>query len=202
MQRRHDLSARRRRGYRPIGFDLDPELVEVARQKHPDLEFRAGSIIDSKGIRRSLTICLEVIEHIPPAVQKSFITELAETVPRDGLLILSTPGRHSMLSYLERARQRRWKSYNWWDPSHVGVMYWRRLRGLLEPVFQIESHTGFCYLPAGRFTPSAASRWPLWVAGFDLIVTARRASLVRERAAPDHREQRRDREEYLAMARR
>lgn len=162
------------KGYKPVGFDLNEKIVDAARRKFPELDFRVGSVSDSAGLDRAITVCLEVIEHLPPAEQPSFVAELADTCPRGSTLLLSTPGRHSPMSIMERLRGRQWSTYNWWDPTHVGVMSWRRLRNLLGTAFTIETLHGFFFLPRRWARPFGTDIWPISTLGFDLIVLARR----------------------------
>lgn len=162
------------RGYDVMGVDLDGDLVAKAQRNHPDLTFTVGTVTDTIGVPRDLTTCLEVIEHISPSEQPGFVAQLAASIQRGGLLLMSTPGKHSFFSYYDRWHRRLWRSYDWWDPTHVGVISWRQLRRLLAPSFRIVSLTGYYYLPQERAQPLAISRWPLSTAGFDLIVMARR----------------------------
>jgi SAM-dependent methyltransferase len=161
-------------GYEPVGFDLDPRVVAKATENYPGLDFRVGSVSDTRGVDRSLTVCLELIEHLECRRQYDFIGELAETVPSATTLLISTPGRHSLISLYERLSSRTWRSYDWWDATHVGVMPVRRFRRLLAPAFNIQSFIGFYYAPQRLVKPFGTRRWPLSAMGFDLIVVATR----------------------------
>lgn len=166
------------RGFRVVGYDLDEDALGRARRRHPDLTFCTGSAKEALQVAdRDLTVCLEVIEHLPGKAQASFLKAIADGTRQGGRLVLSTPGRHSVLSLYERARgsRRRESSYDWWDPTHVGVTSWRRLSRLLrEAGFEPLELVGFGYLPRGVVAPFPISWPPVARCGFDLMTVALR----------------------------
>ncbi len=168
----------REHGYRAVGFDIDSDMVRQARLKHPDLDIRQGSAEHAEEVgNRDLTLCLEVIEHLPGDSQGELLRSIARATRPGGNLVLSTPGRYSLVSSYERARRalRGTWAYNWWDPTHVGVLSWRRLRRLIqESGFTVQRLVGFHYLPPRVTAPFALENPFLARLGFDLIVLASR----------------------------
>jgi 2-polyprenyl-3-methyl-5-hydroxy-6-metoxy-1,4-benzoquinol methylase len=166
------------KGYDAIGVDLDADKVASGRRARPHLDLRQGSALETASLGpRRLTTCLELIEHLEPPSQAQLLASIAEATPAGGRLVLSTPGRYSLYGTYERARLlvRGRRAYDWWDPTHVGVMSWRRLRRhLAEAGFVVDSLTGYHYLPPRLAPHFAVDRRPLARMGFDLIVVATR----------------------------
>lgn len=53
---------------RGLGLDLSPRMVEIARRKHPGLEFRAEDLTRPRGGERfDAVVLVDVIEHLPDA---------------------------------------------------------------------------------------------------------------------------------------
>jgi 2-polyprenyl-3-methyl-5-hydroxy-6-metoxy-1,4-benzoquinol methylase len=160
-------------GYTAVGFDIDEDVVVRAANFQPGLDLRVGSVAEANRLGpRQLTLCLEVIEHLDYSEQADFVQAMADGTAPGGCLVISTPGRNSLYSTYERLR---WRvagrsSYDWWDPTHVGVMSSRRLDRLLGRAgFQPRRFAGFHYLPERLCTPFGITRGPLARMGFDLI---------------------------------
>lgn len=166
------------RGYTAVGIDLDADAVERGRRLRPDLDLRVGRAEEFEDLRpRSVSTCLEVLEHLSDVEQQSLLTSLARGADPGGFLVVSTPGRFSLYSIYERARM--WvqgrRGYDWWDSSHVNVMSYRRLRRVVTAAgFRIDRLVGYHYLPQRLAAPVAIGRQPLARAGFDLILVCRR----------------------------
>lgn len=160
------------KGYRAVGIDIDADALTRGRARHPGLDLRDGRAMDAGALApRALTLCLEVIEHLTPPEQAELLRSTAASTPAGGRLVLSTPGRYSLMSVYERLRHRD-RPYDWWDPTHIGVRSWRQLRRLiLEAGFEIESLVGYHYLPLRASRPLTSRRRPWSRMGFDLIVT-------------------------------
>lgn len=158
-----------------IGYDSDEQALKRAVSEYPDIDFRLGHD-DFSVSGRSLTMALELIEHIPPAVQLQFLRAIRASMLDDGRLFLSTPGRYSFLSVAERVknfRKYRLVPYTWWDPTHVSVISYAKLVRLLEAAdFVVERRAGFCYAPT-RWMRPRATHGRLARAGFDVVVVAR-----------------------------
>jgi 2-polyprenyl-3-methyl-5-hydroxy-6-metoxy-1,4-benzoquinol methylase len=165
-------------GYNPvIGYDSDDTVLAEARRANPDIDFRSG--YDDFTVRnRSLTVALELIEHIPPADQLGFLRSVRDAAAPDGLLFLSTPGRYSLLATYERlrhAKHHRLEPYTWWDDTHVSVLSYARLRRLLKASgFQVMKSAGYCFAPPDKVR-HRATRGPLTRFGFDIVIVARSA---------------------------
>ncbi len=168
------------KGYTPLGVDVDADAVERARRGHPGIEFEVGTVEDLPAKDRfDLVTCLEVIEHLTPAEQDRMLAFIRSHLTSSGALVLSTPGRYSIFSLIDRSlrRVRGMGPYDWWDPTHRTVLSCRRLHEALERhELRVERLVGFHYLPAKVAPPFSIARSPLNRAGFDLIVCCRPAT--------------------------
>lgn len=158
-----------------IGYDSDAAVLGAARASHPGIDFRLGN--DDFSVRnRSLTVALELIEHIPPGQQLDFLRSVRSVTAPGGRLFMSTPGRYSILASLERLvglKLHRVEPYTWWDPTHVSVVSYARLQRMLSMAgFNVDQRVGFCFGPPSVVKPRAISG-PLARAGFDIVVVAR-----------------------------
>jgi 2-polyprenyl-3-methyl-5-hydroxy-6-metoxy-1,4-benzoquinol methylase len=160
-------------GYEVVGFDIDPAVLIAARAANPDLQFRVGSAAEACGISpRTGTLCLEVIEHLERGDQADLLRDIANATAHGGWLLISTPGRYSAWSLIERARSRSWSEYDWWDPTHLSIMSARRFRRLIRSAgFRITRFAGYYFLPQGRVRPFGIEG-PLSRLGFDLVALA------------------------------
>lgn len=158
-----------------IGYDTDAAVLRKARVSYPDIDFRAG-YDDFSFSDRSLTVALELIEHLPPGQQLDFLRSVRSATVTGGLLFLSTPGRYSLLATFERVvgwKRYRVEPYTWWDATHVSVVSYARLRRLLHAAgFAVERRAGYCFAPPSLLRPRA-SFGRLARAGFDIIVVAK-----------------------------
>lgn len=161
------------KGYDAVGIDIDAEAIRSGLKLYPSLDLRLGSESDTAQLApRAMTLCLELVEHLLPEAQAKLLQSIATATSPGGRLVLSTPGRYSAYSIYERIR-RPGQSYNWWDPTHVGILSWRQLRRMLQDAgFTVERLTGYHYLPQRLTTPFGSDFRPLARVGFDLIVTA------------------------------
>jgi len=167
-------------GWTSIGYDIAEDVIAEGSAGVADVDLRVGDVrtaLEQVG-QADLVVSLEVIEHMKEEAQARFVVDLARLTKPGGALLLSTPGRHSFWSYLERIRnlpRQRWSSYNWWDDSHKHVLSLREVRALLTANgFSVEHTVGFYYLPYEVVRPFAIRRGPLAGAGFDLMFLARR----------------------------
>lgn len=167
-------------GWTSIGYDIAEDVIAEGAKGVAGMDLRVGDVrtaLEQVG-QADLVVSLEVIEHVQKEAQAGFVADLARLTKPGGALLLSTPGRHSFWSYLERIRnlpKQRWSSYNWWDDSHKYVLSLRDVRALLTANgFSIEHTIGFYYLPHKVVRPFAIRRGPLAGAGFDLLFLARR----------------------------
>ncbi|MCW2598541.1 MAG: ubiG [Frankiales bacterium] len=163
------------KGWSVVGIDLDAAAIECGRVRRPTLDLRTQSLQEliSGGERFDIVSCLEVVEHVPLGLQAEFVRQLGEVSRPGARLVLSTPGRWSLMSLYERLRLRRWRDYDWWDPTHVGVLSVRQLRRLLESSgWRVDSLVGFYLLPLRVSRPRPVRLAPINRLGFDLVVTA------------------------------
>lgn len=108
-----------RLGARGTLIDADEEVLRVAGAAFPDLDTAIG--MDQVPARSAwLVTAMEVVEHVPPEAQVSFVRGLAELVAPGGALVLSTPDESRFVGG--------WSGYS----PHVGVLTADSLRELLR----------------------------------------------------------------------
>jgi SAM-dependent methyltransferase len=120
------VEAGRRIGLDGVGVEVNPTLVDFARQAYPACRFLAAAIEDAPldGRQFDGVYCSEVIEHV--ADQDRFMAALAACVRPGGVLYLTTPHARE---YLRRGRvQRR----DFGAPDHKLYHTHRSLRTLLK----------------------------------------------------------------------
>jgi len=76
-----------------VGADLQPSRLRRSRATAPWAGFSAQDVTRLGWREDSFdaVLCLEVIEHVPPAARRAMLAELFRVLRRGGLLILSTP---------------------------------------------------------------------------------------------------------------
>ena len=128
---------------RVTAFDRERVFLKHARTlatQHPNLELVVGNIAEC-GMRTGafqLILCSEVIEHV--ADPRSALQELHRLLAPEGVLILTTPQRFSLLEQLSRIaylpgaiRLARWVyDEPVWDDGHVSLMTEGELRHRLD----------------------------------------------------------------------
>lgn len=99
------------RNYQGIGIDLSPESVAITQQRLAHLgvadrlEARVGSAYEPPDGPFDLVTLTDVLEHLEDP--RACLAALKEQMAPNGLLVISTPNRHS-LSGLRRAVAERW----------------------------------------------------------------------------------------------
>ncbi|MEO5678266.1 MAG: methyltransferase domain-containing protein [Acidimicrobiales bacterium] len=160
-------------GYVVHACELDAEKAGLASS------FASVDACDARSWRPpeplDLIVCLELLEHMPLADQRTFLSSMRRWLRPDGTLILSTPQRHSPVALAERLYTllRRRGTYDWWDPTHVSVLRRKNLEALfLESGFVVKRRLGVHLVPA--LVPFPVLHWTvheglLSALGFDLI---------------------------------
>lgn len=102
------------------GSDLSPEILDIAREEHPGLQFERQSVYDvgADGRRWDLIVACEVFEHLDDP--SDALRALASAANR--ALILSVP-REPIWRALNMARGRYWSRLG---NSHGHVQHWSR----------------------------------------------------------------------------
>lgn len=103
----HDL------GFRSVsGIDIDPGQVAAAQKQGLDVEKVSDSIefLNHHPGGYDLILCMDVIEHVPVAVQMAFATALRTALAEGGSLICSAPNANSSLAA-------RWRYGDWTHTS-------------------------------------------------------------------------------------
>ncbi len=96
-----------------------------------------------------LVTCIELIEHLPPEDQPPLLRQFRSWLRTDGILVLSSPQRHSPVAFLDKLEARhKGMEYDWWDPTHISVLPRHRLEALLTGAgFDILNRCGVCFAP-------------------------------------------------------
>ena len=146
--------ARRFTGARVRGTDFSPEIIEIAAQRHPGIEFGVESVYDlaAAGDRWDLAVACEVFEHLerPEEALEALrgVTDrwLLVTVPREPLWRVLNVMRGRYLGRLGN--------------SHGHVQHWSRTAFLAFLERQVEVLAWRCPLPwtQALCAPRRASR--------------------------------------------
>ncbi|WP_405020953.1 methyltransferase domain-containing protein [Kitasatospora sp. NBC_00070] len=78
-------------GARPVGVDLSPAMVALARRDHPDLDFREGDLLRLPAADGEFgaAVALYSVIHLAPAELRPAFTEIRRTLRPGGLLLLA-----------------------------------------------------------------------------------------------------------------
>jgi 2-polyprenyl-3-methyl-5-hydroxy-6-metoxy-1,4-benzoquinol methylase len=136
-------------GFTVRGCEIDPDRAETACQVQ-------GSSVDVMSVleweppgRANVVTCIELIEHLCPNDQSRLLERMRAWLAPDGVLVLSTPQRYSVVSLIELAysvvvRQ----PYTWWDPTHIAILSRTRLTRLLSTSgFKVIECVGYHMMP-------------------------------------------------------
>jgi 2-polyprenyl-3-methyl-5-hydroxy-6-metoxy-1,4-benzoquinol methylase len=175
------------RGWLTTAIDTDEPNIENARAVAA--ETHLGDAITVLGQlaegRFDLALALEIIEHMPVAVGEQLLHAISRALKPHGLLLLSTPNRHSpegLSAHYWGERLRGWPKWQAWDSTHVNLYSSTEIIGLvrrcgLAPV-SIKGIWYQGYVPLigeRRWLPIwSASRFPLNRLGFNIALLCRR----------------------------
>ncbi len=81
-----------------FGIDIDPEVIEYAREKYAaasNIEFLIGQAekIPLPDNSIDVVVSYETIEHLDPSTQEKFLQEIKRVLKKDGRLVISTPDK-------------------------------------------------------------------------------------------------------------
>jgi ubiquinone/menaquinone biosynthesis C-methylase UbiE len=78
-------------GLRMLGIDLSPAMIEQARRRHPDLEFRVGemSALDLPPRSTAGLVAWYSLIHVPPAEHPAVLTGFRRVLAPGGHLLLA-----------------------------------------------------------------------------------------------------------------
>ena len=112
-------------GLAVFGIDLSPGMVEVARQRHPDIQFRVGSIsaLDLKDGELAGIVAWYSIIHTPPELLPTVFAEFHRTLAPGGHLALAFQSGDER-RHLEQAygHEVTYDSYRL-PPDHIAEMF-------------------------------------------------------------------------------
>jgi 2-polyprenyl-3-methyl-5-hydroxy-6-metoxy-1,4-benzoquinol methylase len=111
---------------RTLGLDINANAIALARERFPDLEFRAGTLpeLDERGF--DAIVASHIIEHLRDA--HAFLNAARQRLKPGGRLVLATPNRRA---WLRRVAHRLWGVSFFDDPTHVRFYTPPELRELL-----------------------------------------------------------------------
>lgn len=106
---------------RGVGLDISAGMVEVARAKHPHLDFRVGDISSAPLDERfRFVTCVDVVEHVPEV--RTAVTNMAKMLQSGGSLFITT-AHPSWKPFLEVAEKLKLKmpegAHRWRDKSEL-----------------------------------------------------------------------------------
>ncbi len=113
-------------GLEPSGIELNPTLVDFARERYPAHTFYCGTLEETE-IAEPFdgAYCSEVIEHIPD--NNPFVAALARALRPGGVLFLTTPGVHE---YVAAGEPDGWRDFG--APDHKLYYSRENMRTMLE----------------------------------------------------------------------
>ncbi|MGY0216493.1 class I SAM-dependent methyltransferase [Endozoicomonadaceae bacterium StTr2] len=81
------------RGFTPEGVDISGEMINLARQRHPDIQFYHADICHWEIPRKyDLITAWDSIWHVPLEQQEHVITRIVESLNKGGIFIFSFGG--------------------------------------------------------------------------------------------------------------
>lgn len=180
-----------RKAERTFGIDPNPELIQVARRRYPDVEFFVSGVermqFDSETF--DVIVMADVLEHVRD--ERQTLDEVFRLLKPDGKLIITVPNR-GLFSFLDLDNMvfcLRTIAPALYDLLHKakegkargdkpGYDEWHRHYSSSDVRRRLES-SNF----SGHFTISAAHRWGLLIEPLlDLVVNGSRLVLGIERA--------------------
>lgn len=83
-------------GLQPLGVDLSPQMVAVARRRQPELRFEVGSVLDLDAADAAWAgaVALYSLIHLDDAELRQALRELHRVVRPAGLLLLAVHTQH------------------------------------------------------------------------------------------------------------
>ena len=165
--------------------DISPQMLEKARAKLPEGDFRCVNILDAPEAvpgDMDLITCFRFLLLAEPKLREAVVTKLATKLADDGVLIFSLHGNPCSYRAIAHLRNRLiTRSRN--PLKHFGMGDMRRLADLAG--LRIVGATGAGYLPHGiaKLLPTGLFRgferlfagWPvLWRFGSNLLVVCKR----------------------------
>lgn len=82
------------RGHDVVGVDVDPELIDAARQDHPDVTWRVGDLAEldlpAQGIAEGFDLIVSagnVLTFLAPGTERAVLARLAAHLQPDGRLV-------------------------------------------------------------------------------------------------------------------
>ncbi len=107
------VEAGRELGLDAVGVEINPVLVDFARERFPYAEFIAGTLEDAEfGSRRFDGVyCSEVIEHVPD--NRGFVDAIAAVMAPGAVLFLTTP---ALREYVGKGDPSGWRDFG--APDH------------------------------------------------------------------------------------
>jgi 2-polyprenyl-3-methyl-5-hydroxy-6-metoxy-1,4-benzoquinol methylase len=165
------LSGRLRKFGHVTAVDLGVKILETAKQRYPDIDFRSGNVhtLDLPVNSFDVVVTLETLSHVPD--QPAFLHRLAELLKPGGLLLITTQNK----SVFERRADI--------GPPNGWIRKWvtmKTLKSYLRPNFSLRNSTTLepeGHLGLLRFVNSRKVN-----RCFDAVLGAPRVKRLKERA--------------------
>lgn len=183
------LAYARSQGWRVVGTELLPHLVQAARDAgFESLPAADLDALDGEGF--DLIVAFDVFEHIPPDESVEFLATLARKLRTGGAILLRFPNADSWVG----------NAFQNGDPTHVnavGVLklfYYAQAVGLAVRTYRAVSRRGFStsivhgvhrLISAPLIAISSAIKKAMYLPGLPVVLsTANVVSVLTKRAAP------------------
>ncbi len=176
-----------------LGIDLAVAQIAYARRRHgrPGLEFRAADVTALERLDPfDAVVCIELIEHLPPADTVTLLSCAYDLLRPGGSLVLTTPNFRSGWPLIEWAVSR--VGAVDYRAQHINRFDTRRLRAAAAEAGFVDLRIETFYLAApfvaavSRRLAERALRWERpWASrwGYEILLSARRPSVDAAAAA-------------------
>ena len=170
------------KGWAVTAIDTDPSNIELAKRYATSTYLGdAISILEHLAPGRfELVLLLEIIEHMSKQDARSLLRGAFNSLKRGGILLLSTPNRHSpagLGGYYWGEKVRGWGRWTAGDSTHVHIYTSREIIALVRASgFSVRNVTGYWYqgymplLGRWRLPIAVSHRWPLNRLGYKVIL--------------------------------
>lgn len=113
-----------RHGFTPQGIDISQKMLQLAQERHPDVEFTHADICQWQTANKyDFITAWDSIWHVPLAQQEALMIKLMSMLTKDGVLIFSAGGMEEPQQHTDDAMG---------VEVYYGTLGYKKLLGLIE----------------------------------------------------------------------
>lgn len=130
--------------------DISPNMIKIAQQKFPNVDFRQGSVsnIPFEDNYFDCIFSFHVIMHLNSKTTEEFLKESFLKTNKNGIILFDFPSK-------KRRKLIQYKSKNWHASNELSIKEIKKMIGIDWKIITIQ---GILFLPIHRF-PKATRRW-------------------------------------------